>query len=182
MAGPPQFQYVTTLHSLTYFYHMGNSDNVLFLLYKEPLWFGPGIASIRIEAKIMNGKNKKILVVDDIADDRILTRMVLKKHNFSVVEAGSWAEALKAIRGNDLDLVISDIQMPELDLATLLQIIRSENLNKDVPVILYTSIFSFPCSTRDKKDYQMKGATDIVRKDDPPSVLLAKVKELLRLT
>jgi chemosensory pili system protein ChpA (sensor histidine kinase/response regulator) len=124
---------------------------------------------------------KKILIVDDIPDERLLTRMVLERHNFSVVDAGSWENALEAIAEDDLDLIILDVQMPELDFAKLLQIIRTEEHCKDIPVILYTSIFVHPFSENEKKEYQTKGATAIVRKDDDSSVLLQKVQELLRL-
>jgi len=129
----------------------------------------------------MENKNKTVLIVDDIPDDRALTRMMLEKNNFSVVDAGHWADAVKAIKADDLDLIILDIQMPELDYAELLKIIRTQDLHKDIPVILYTSIAYVPFSMNEKKAYEIKGANAVIRKDDPPSVLLDKVKELLSI-
>jgi CheY-like chemotaxis protein len=89
-----------------------------------------------------------ILVVDDIADDRIMTRMILEKHGFSVEEAGSAEELMDELKLGKLDLVVLDVQMPGLDCLNILDKIRQYNLESrypygksDVGVILYNIPF-----------------------------------------
>jgi CheY-like chemotaxis protein len=119
-----------------------------------------------------------ILVVDDIADDRFITRMNLERNDFSVTEAGNWEDAIKEIREEDPALVVLDINMTRLDGIKLLEMIRKDNGHKDIPVILYTST---PFSPEKEKEYEDKGADSIVRKSDHPSTLIERIKALLRI-
>ncbi|MFH1223565.1 MAG: response regulator [Pseudomonadota bacterium] len=116
-----------------------------------------------------------ILVVDDVADDRIMARMILEKNGFSVVEASNWKEALVKVREGALDLVVLDIHMPELDGIELLGIIRRENSNQELPVILYTST-----GANQREKYDNKGADAFITKYESPCVLVNKIRELLQ--
>jgi PleD family two-component response regulator len=60
--------------------------------------------------KVNNHKRSLILVVDDVADDRFLTRMSLERNDFCVAEAGNWEDAIKEIREDDPALVVLDIK------------------------------------------------------------------------
>jgi CheY-like chemotaxis protein len=64
--------------------------------------------------KVNNHKRSLILVVDDVADDRFLTRMSLERNDFCVAEAGNWEDAIKEIREDDPALVVLDINMTRL--------------------------------------------------------------------
>ncbi len=66
----------------------------------------------------------RILIVDDEAEFRLLVRDALP--GFDVVEAGHGKEALDMIREVKLDLVITDINMPEMDGVQLLENLRSQ--------------------------------------------------------
>jgi DNA-binding NtrC family response regulator len=63
----------------------------------------------------MDPQPKRILVVDDNADLALLTERVLKDKGFHAVRAGNGSEALAAIKAEPPDLVLLDIDMPELD-------------------------------------------------------------------
>jgi CheY-like chemotaxis protein len=57
----------------------------------------------------------RILIVDDSATDRELFRAILERDGYSVFEASSGKEALKAIQGTRFDMMILDLSMPDMD-------------------------------------------------------------------
>jgi len=68
-----------------------------------------------------NGMIGKILVVDDEPSLRSILVQSLNSQNYDAQAAGSGAEALEKLRGEDFDLLLSDLMMPEMDGLTLLQ-------------------------------------------------------------
>ena len=81
----------------------------------------------------------RALVVDDAADLRFLMREVLSRSGVTVEEAASGLDALERLSGPEQpDIVILDVQMPDMDGWDTLQAIRSDPGSKDVPVILCT--------------------------------------------
>lgn len=73
----------------------------------------------------LNLSRLRILVVDDEADARLLTRRILEANQCVVTPAGSVAEALKEFDVNTFDLVLSDIGMPGSDGYELIRSLRS---------------------------------------------------------
>lgn len=67
-----------------------------------------------------------ILVIDDLQPNRVLLRKVLKGAGYAVLEAGNGVEALNLIRDQGFcpDLVVTDIEMPEMDGIALVEQIR----------------------------------------------------------
>ena len=79
------------------------------------------------------------LVVDDDPDLRNLVRVVLEPRGFDVTEADNGGEALVALHTDGLpDVVVLDVQMPDLDGWETLAAIRSQQRTATVPVILCT--------------------------------------------
>ena len=63
----------------------------------------------------MAKKMKNILVVDDEENARIALSKILSREGFAVASAANGFEALNYLRGNDVDLIITDINMPEMN-------------------------------------------------------------------
>ncbi len=79
------------------------------------------------------------LVVDDAADIRLLADLVLSMAGFTVTAAASGREALDALgRGEIPDIVLLDVQMPEVDGWETLRRVRSDPGTADLPVVLCT--------------------------------------------
>jgi CheY-like chemotaxis protein len=78
-----------------------------------------------------------VLVVDDIAVDRRRAEKLLAKEGLSVISAANGREALECLKRAQPDLVLTDIQMPEMDGLQLVQEIR--RTYPAVPVILMTA-------------------------------------------
>ena len=79
-----------------------------------------------------------ILLVDDDEDMLALTSRWLTKGGYEVATAVSGQAAIDAIRERRPDLVLLDYVMPEMDGPAVLEIIRSEETLKDIPVIFRT--------------------------------------------
>ncbi len=75
----------------------------------------------------------KILIVDDDQQIRDMLRITLEREGYGVVEAGDGVQALAAYRANSIDLVITDIVMPEKEGIEL--IMEMKSLDADVKII-----------------------------------------------
>jgi CheY-like chemotaxis protein len=83
-------------------------------------------------------KGKKVLIIDDNASVRDMLRNRFEAWNMTVSEAGSGKQALEILSGKrDLNLIITDLQMPEMDGITLTQSIKKSH--PDTPVMLLNS-------------------------------------------
>ena len=81
----------------------------------------------------------KALVVDDAPDIRLLAELVLSMAGFTVTVASSGREALQRLAHNDLpDIVLLDVQMPEVDGWETLTRVRADRRTAGLPVVLCT--------------------------------------------
>src|SRR5262249_59218977 len=80
----------------------------------------------------------KILVVEDNADARRLLATLLKEQGFFVMEAEDGQAALELINGKRPDLIITDIQMPNLDGIEMIKVLRGGQELSSVPVLVMT--------------------------------------------
>jgi CheY-like chemotaxis protein len=82
---------------------------------------------------------RRALVVDDASDIRLLLRSVLRGRGFDVDEAANGVEALDLLAsGERPDVIVLDVQMPQLDGWDTLVAIRGDPSTSEVPVILCT--------------------------------------------
>jgi len=80
-----------------------------------------------------------VLVIDDTEDLRFLYRAVLTRSGYEVVEAATGHEALAMVRTDELpDVIVLDVQMPDMDGWDTLAAIRSDARCSGIPVILCT--------------------------------------------
>jgi CheY-like chemotaxis protein len=81
----------------------------------------------------------RALVVDDAPDIRLLADLVLSMAGFTVTAASSGREALRLLADGDLpDIVLLDVQMPEVDGWETLSRVRADPRTADLPVVLCT--------------------------------------------
>ena len=84
---------------------------------------------------------KKILIVDDDALIRQLLSLILKSAGYSVVEAVNGKDALDKLNEATIDLIITDLRMPQMDGIELTRKIRTNPDYEHVPVVMLTSDF-----------------------------------------
>lgn len=82
---------------------------------------------------------KKILIVDDSRTVRDSLKFFLKEGGFDVLEGSDGVEALKVLETSVPDLIITDVNMPNMDGLTLLKNIRTMEKHKFTPVLVLTT-------------------------------------------
>jgi diguanylate cyclase (GGDEF)-like protein len=81
----------------------------------------------------------RILIVDDISDNRTVLQRRFQRQGFEVVEADSGLKALDLIDGQEFDLVLLDVMMPGIDGIETLRRIRNRKSASMLPVIMVTA-------------------------------------------
>jgi adenylate cyclase len=80
-----------------------------------------------------------ILVVDDNPVIQLMLSLMLKRNDQTVFTAASGREALELLERADVDLVILDVNMPDMDGLTLLKQLRDDDRYQDLPIIMLTA-------------------------------------------
>lgn len=120
----------------------------------------------------MNGP-KRILIVDDEPNVRLVFRTALASSSRDLAEAGDGEEALRLQRESPSDLILLDLHMPLLDGMAALR--RLREAGDDVPVVIVTAHGRVP----DAVEAMQLGAIDFVEKPLSPEALRAVVAEVL---
>lgn len=82
---------------------------------------------------------KKILIVDDEKDFVFMLKSILEMNGYSVIAAYDGEEGLRKVRAERPDLIILDVTMPKMDGFAVLQVLKDENLLKEMQVIMLTA-------------------------------------------
>jgi two-component system, chemotaxis family, chemotaxis protein CheY len=119
---------------------------------------------------------KTIMTVDDSASVRQMVSFTLKQTGgYEVIEATDGRNALSKLNGTQVHMVITDLNMPNLDGIGLIRAIRQTPSCKFIPIIMLTT------ESQDSKKQEGKaaGATGWIVKPFKPEQLLAVVKKVL---
>ena len=116
-----------------------------------------------------------ILAVDDSASMRQMVCFTLKGAGYDVTEAKDGQEALQIAKSNSFNLVITDINMPNMDGITLTKELRALSSYKFTPILTLTT----ESSQEKKMAGKQAGATGWIVKPFNPDQLLATVKKVL---
>ena len=122
--------------------------------------------------------SKTVMIVDDAAAIRQTVGFVLQEAGYSVIEASDGEDALNRLNGQKIDLIISDVNMPNMDGISLLKKIKTENKfssYKFVPFIMLTT----EAGAGKKEEGKNAGAKAWMVKPFKPEQLLSAVKKLI---
>jgi two-component system, cell cycle response regulator len=115
-----------------------------------------------------------------VAEDSLVIRAVLveqlQSRGYRVIEAGDGEQALAACHREQPDVVLLDVEMPQLDGHGVLARIKADQRLADIPVVFVTS----RVTTEDVVEGLRLGAHDYLRKPFEPSELLARVHAAVR--
>ncbi len=121
---------------------------------------------------------KSILIVEDSATTRSLIRAVIEEiGDFDVVEAPTGFDALKLLPAQDFDLVVTDINMPDINGLELISFVKGNPRYKHIPLIIVTT----ERSEGDKKRGMALGATAYVTKPFKAPELQGIIRKILNL-
>ena len=113
----------------------------------------------------------RLLIVDDISDNRTILTRRFQRRGFDVVEAECGLTAIELIDKESFDLVLLDVMMPGMDGIETLKRIRSRNSASELPVIMVTA----KSESTNIVDALELGANDYVTKPVDFAVALARV-------
>jgi len=116
-----------------------------------------------------------ILVVDDSASMRQMVEFTLKEAGHQVIVAEDGQVALNIAQGASADLVITDVNMPNMDGITLIKELRALPAYKFTPILTLTT----ESTTEKKMEGKGAGATGWIVKPFNPEKLLATVNKVL---
>jgi PAS domain S-box-containing protein len=120
----------------------------------------------------MNSSQSKLLVVDDRPENLLALEAVLKSEGYQLISARSGREALELLKTHDVEVILLDIQMPEMDGYETAREIKKIERCQNIPIIFITAIFTE--SPHIKKGYEA-GAIDYFTKPFDPDILRLKV-------
>jgi two-component system, chemotaxis family, chemotaxis protein CheY len=118
---------------------------------------------------------KKIMTVDDSASVRQMVSFTLQKAGYDVIEAEDGKDALEKIDGKGVQMVITDLNMPNVDGVELIKALRAKSLYKFIPIVFLTT----ESQASKKQEGKEAGATGWIVKPFKPEQLLAVVKKVL---
>lgn len=121
-----------------------------------------------------NGKELAILVVED---NRELNNLIADYFagSYKVLSAENGMQALDMVRDNEIDLIISDVMMPEMDGLTFCKIIKNDVATSHINVLMLTA----KNSSEDRIDCYNAGADSYIAKPFELAVLEARTKNLI---
>ncbi|MEX3014621.1 diguanylate cyclase domain-containing protein [Gymnodinialimonas hymeniacidonis] len=118
----------------------------------------------------------RILIVDDVATNRIVMKVKLAAACYSVEQADNGHDALRVARETKPDLILLDIMMPDMSGVDVCRALKANPETSGIPVVLITAL-----SDQDAKMEGLEaGANDFLTKPVEEVTLLARVRSLLR--
>ena len=121
-------------------------------------------------------EKSNILIMDDAPGIQKVLTVHLQK-DFELVIKNDGMEGMEWLdQGNPVDLILADLDMPHINGKEFLQIMRSSNFYKNIPVV----ILSAGSESGERIDCLNKGADDFIEKPFNPAEVLAKIQVILR--
>lgn len=118
---------------------------------------------------------KRILVVDDSASIRQVQRYVLSGAGYDVTEAVDGQDGLSKLQASPVNLIFTDLNMPNLDGVGFIKAVRASASHRLTPIVMVTT----ESADAKKQEGRAAGATGWIVKPFTPEQLLAVVKKVM---
>ena len=115
---------------------------------------------------------KQILIIEDNPDNMKLMTFILEKNGFQTLKAFTGQDGIDMTREKTPDLVLLDIQLPDMDGIEVLKAIRSCGTDKALPVIAVTSY----AMDGDRQRLMASGCTGYIEKPINPLTIIAEIQ------
>jgi len=118
---------------------------------------------------------RRILVVEDNETNMYLIKFMLEKSGYEVIEAREGAAGVELAIKEKPDLIIMDIQLPDIDGLEATKRIRASEANGDIPIIALTSF----AMAGDREKALAAGCTVYIEKPINPETFMAEIEKYL---
>lgn len=119
--------------------------------------------------------SKTVMIVDDAVSIRGLASMTLENAGYQVIEAQDGAEALEKLSRLTVNMVITDINMPNVNGLQLIKAMKADARHKFIPVVILTK----ETEPALKQDAQASGAKAWIVKPFKPNTILSVVQKVI---
>ena len=123
----------------------------------------------------MNKKNYRILIVDDEIEYQRVFAYMLQKNGYTVLTCSGGKEALELLAKNEIDLVMTDLKMPDMDGIELIR--RVKLAYEDIDIMIVTAFGSIESAV----DSMKYGATGYAVKSSEPEALLCDIDRMAKV-
>ncbi len=119
---------------------------------------------------------RKILVIEDNEQNLYLVNFILEHHGYEVIQVRDGAAALDAACGSQPDLILLDIQLPEMDGYTVARLLRANRGFESIPIIAVTSY----AMVGDREKAIEAGCTGYIEKPINPDTFIGEMERYLQ--
>jgi two-component system, chemotaxis family, chemotaxis protein CheY len=119
--------------------------------------------------------SKTIMTVDDSSSIRQMVSFTLNEAGYNVVEAVDGMDAMSKLNGAAINMLITDLNMPNMDGITLIKNVRTNAPTKFIPIIMLTT----ESQAEKKLEGKAAGATGWIVKPFTQDQLLGVIKKVL---
>jgi CheY-like chemotaxis protein len=124
---------------------------------------------------------RRILIVEDVAENRRLFRAILNLEDAVVIEAGGALEGIEAVRasvarGEAPDLILMDMQMPEMDGVEATRRLRGDAQTQAIPIVLLTA----SAMDEDRDRAREAGCDGYITKPIDPPTFVSQIASFLQ--
>jgi len=119
---------------------------------------------------------KTILFVDDSKSIREIVQFTLENEGYKVLLGNNGSDALQYLNGESIDLVITDLHMPEMNGIDLIKEIRKNPHYKWIPILFLTT----ESQLSKKEEAKKAGATGWIIKPFIPAKLISAISKVIR--
>ena len=122
-------------------------------------------------------KNKKILLVEDDVMNMRLAQHILEVEGYTVLKAATAQEALDQIKSTLPDLILMDVQLPDIDGMTVVRVLRENARTRDITILALTAyamkgdrerILQMGCNGYISKPIDVQDFVSIIRRSLSP--------------
>jgi len=118
---------------------------------------------------------KMVLVVDDCRTTKKIVSLYLNNAGLKTIAAGNGVEAIEKLVTSEVDIIISDLNMPQMDGTGLIEWVRNNPSYRDIPIVILTT----ENDNIRKSELLNKGATAFLTKPITKENLIAEVTRIL---
>ncbi|HOO56884.1 MAG TPA: response regulator [bacterium] len=118
---------------------------------------------------------KKILVIEDNEQNLYLIRFILQKNGYDVLEARNGETGVEMAVSLRPDLILMDIQLPDIDGLEATKRIRNSKANGDIPIVAITSY----AMTGDRERSIAAGCTGYIEKPINPETVMIEIEKYI---
>jgi CheY-like chemotaxis protein len=118
---------------------------------------------------------KKVLIIEDNEQNMYMLTYLLESENYEIIQAFNGTSGITAAKSNKPDIILLDIQLPEMDGYTVAVKLKENEELKNIPIIAVTS-YAMP---GDKEKAIESGATGYIEKPINPDTFISQMESFL---